>query len=72
MTMNFFSRILTVSQTEDTHAAAWGGYSVLGRVRLSDGLVVLKRESVGGLTPWFLKFPIDISMTVNWAGFNPS
>jgi|HubBroStandDraft_6_1064221.scaffolds.fasta_scaffold7481000_1 hypothetical protein len=37
-----------IYQTEDRHAAAWGAYTVLGRVRLSDGLIVLSRESVRG------------------------
>jgi hypothetical protein len=35
-----------VRQTEDRHAAAWGGYRYMGRIRPSDGLIVLLREPV--------------------------
>lgn len=33
-------------QTDDPYASAWGAFKIFGRVRLSDGLVVLRRESV--------------------------
>ncbi|KAF8628574.1 hypothetical protein AX17_005970 [Amanita inopinata Kibby_2008] len=35
-------------QTDDRHAAAWGAYTVIGRVRLDDGLVMLSRQSMDG------------------------
>ena len=33
-------------QTEAPHATAWNGYKYIGRIRPSDGLVVLLREPV--------------------------
>jgi hypothetical protein len=35
-----------MQQTDDRHAAAWGNFHFLGRVRLSDGLMVVSREAV--------------------------
>lgn len=32
-------------QTDDPYATAWGEFKIIGRVRLTDGLIVLKRES---------------------------
>ncbi|KAJ6625940.1 hypothetical protein B0H10DRAFT_2211476 [Mycena sp. CBHHK59/15] len=37
--------VFVTGQTDDPHAKAWGSFDVRGRVRLSDGLVVLRRES---------------------------
>ncbi|KAJ7054708.1 hypothetical protein C8F01DRAFT_483054 [Mycena amicta] len=41
--------ILVTGQTDDPYASAWGHFKIIGRVRLSDGLIVLRRESVAGL-----------------------
>ena len=35
-----------VPQTEEPYATAWIGYKYIGRIRPSDGLVVLLREPV--------------------------
>ncbi|KAF8626687.1 hypothetical protein AX15_004771 [Amanita polypyramis BW_CC] len=40
--------IIVTGKTEGRHAAAWGAYSVIGRVRLGDGLVMLRRQSLNG------------------------
>ncbi|KAJ7756333.1 hypothetical protein B0H16DRAFT_698707 [Mycena metata] len=39
--------VLVTGQTDDPYASAWGAFKIFGRVRLSDGLVVLRRESAG-------------------------
>ncbi|KAK7055507.1 hypothetical protein R3P38DRAFT_1358485 [Favolaschia claudopus] len=41
--------IIIAGQTDDPYASAWGAFKLVGRVRLTDGLIVLKRESVAGL-----------------------
>ncbi|KAJ7153442.1 hypothetical protein C8R43DRAFT_445931 [Mycena crocata] len=41
--------VIVTGQTDDPYASAWGAFKVFGRVRLSDGLIVLRRESVTGL-----------------------
>ncbi|KAK2460389.1 hypothetical protein APHAL10511_007554 [Amanita phalloides] len=41
--------IIVTGETDDEHAAAWGAYSIFGRVRLDDGLVMLQRQSLNGL-----------------------
>ncbi|KAJ7353132.1 hypothetical protein DFH08DRAFT_60456 [Mycena albidolilacea] len=41
--------VIVAGQTDDPYASAWGAFKIIGRVRLSDGLIVLRRESVAGL-----------------------
>nr|GAT49654.1 predicted protein [Mycena chlorophos] len=41
--------VFVTGKTDDPYASAWGDFRIVGRVRLSDGLVVLSRESVAGL-----------------------
>ncbi|KAG1740668.1 hypothetical protein EDB19DRAFT_1908418 [Suillus lakei] len=36
--------VIITGVTEDRYAAAWGGYRYMGRIRPSDGLIVLLRE----------------------------
>ncbi|KAG1842392.1 hypothetical protein DFJ58DRAFT_56735 [Suillus subalutaceus] len=36
--------VIITGVTEDRYAAAWGGYRYIGRIRPSDGLIVLLRE----------------------------
>lgn len=38
--------VIVTGKTDSRHAAAWGAFHVLGRIRLVDGLVVLARESL--------------------------
>ncbi|KAF9458703.1 hypothetical protein BDZ94DRAFT_75155 [Collybia nuda] len=40
--------VLITGKTDDRHAAAWGGFHFLGRIRLPDGLMVVSREALGG------------------------
>ncbi|KAJ7146190.1 hypothetical protein C8R44DRAFT_756817, partial [Mycena epipterygia] len=58
--------VIVTGQTDDPYATAWGGFKVFGRVRLSDGLVVLKRESVAGLGTTLLRG--YMSSSHNFAG----
>lgn len=43
-------------QTDDRYTAAWGAVYVLGRVRLTDGLVILSRECVCSIQTSSLPF----------------
>ncbi|TFK36577.1 hypothetical protein BDQ12DRAFT_686654 [Crucibulum laeve] len=47
--------VLITGKTDDRHAAAWGQYNVLGRVRLADGLMVLIRTPFSGGVPQILR-----------------
>ncbi|KAJ7630088.1 hypothetical protein DFH06DRAFT_1056744, partial [Mycena polygramma] len=47
--------VIVVGQTEDQYAAAWGAFKITGRVRLTDGMIVLRRESVAGLGTTLLR-----------------
>ncbi|KAJ7456989.1 hypothetical protein FB451DRAFT_1275531 [Mycena latifolia] len=47
--------VIVTGQTDDPYATAWGAFKIFGRVRLSDGLVVLRRESVVGLGTTLLR-----------------
>ncbi|KAJ7454950.1 hypothetical protein B0H11DRAFT_2068312 [Mycena galericulata] len=47
--------VLITGQTDDPYANAWGAFKIVGRVRLSDGLVVLRRESIAGLGTTLLR-----------------
>ncbi|KAL4065503.1 hypothetical protein V8B97DRAFT_2025765 [Scleroderma yunnanense] len=38
--------VIVVGETEEPYATAWNGYKYIGRIRPSDGLVVLLREPV--------------------------
>jgi len=38
--------IIVTGKTNNRHDAAWGGYTFIGRVRLSDGLIILLREPI--------------------------
>jgi len=40
--------VIITGKTDDEHAAAWGDYTIIGRVRLDDGLVMLQRHSLNG------------------------
>ncbi|KAJ7938461.1 hypothetical protein B0H13DRAFT_1943147 [Mycena leptocephala] len=42
-------------QTDDPYATAWGEFKIIGRVRLTDGLIVLKRESIADLGTTILR-----------------
>ncbi|KAJ7222214.1 hypothetical protein GGX14DRAFT_662887 [Mycena pura] len=41
--------VLVTGQTDDPYASAWGAFKIFGRIRCSDGLIVLRRDSVAGL-----------------------
>ncbi|KAJ6463539.1 hypothetical protein C8R45DRAFT_522616 [Mycena sanguinolenta] len=41
--------VIVAGQTDDPYASAWGEFKIIGRVRLTDGLIVMRRESVAGL-----------------------
>ncbi|KAJ7607346.1 hypothetical protein FB45DRAFT_429692 [Roridomyces roridus] len=58
--------VLITGQTDDPYAAAWGAFKVFGRVRLSDGLVFLRRESIAGLGTTLLRG--YLSSSNNFAG----
>ncbi|KAJ7161047.1 hypothetical protein C8R46DRAFT_1106343 [Mycena filopes] len=47
--------VLVMGQTDDPYASAWGAFKIFGRVRLSDGLIVLRRESVSGMGTTLLR-----------------
>ncbi|KAF7297340.1 hypothetical protein MIND_00967400 [Mycena indigotica] len=47
--------VLVTGQTDDPYATAWGHFKFVGRIRMSDGLVVLRRESVAGLGTTILR-----------------
>ncbi|KAF7369816.1 hypothetical protein MVEN_00314300 [Mycena venus] len=47
--------VIVTGQTDDPYASAWGAFKIIGRVRLSDGLIVLRRESVAGLGTTILR-----------------
>lgn len=37
--------VIVTGKTEPRHAAAWGDFNFIGRIRLADGLITLKRVS---------------------------
>ncbi|KAJ7270649.1 hypothetical protein B0H12DRAFT_1307001 [Mycena haematopus] len=47
--------VIIAGQTDDPYASAWGAFKIIGRVRLTDGLIVLRRESVAGLGTTILR-----------------
>ncbi|KAJ6578801.1 hypothetical protein DFH09DRAFT_347935 [Mycena vulgaris] len=58
--------VIVTGQTDDPYASAWGAFNILGRVRLSDGLIVLRRDSVAGLGTTLLRGYLSSSQ--NFAG----
>ncbi|KAJ7092488.1 hypothetical protein B0H15DRAFT_175999 [Mycena belliarum] len=58
--------VIVTGKTDDPYANAWGAFKVFGRVRLSDGFIVLRRESVAGLGTTLLRGYLSSSQ--NFAG----
>ncbi|KAJ7699322.1 hypothetical protein B0H17DRAFT_306967 [Mycena rosella] len=58
--------VIVTGQTDDPYATAWGAFKIFGRVRVSDGLIVLRRESVAGLGTTLLRGYMSSSQ--NFAG----
>ncbi|SJL11037.1 uncharacterized protein ARMOST_14438 [Armillaria ostoyae] len=58
--------IIVTGQTEPRHAAAWGDFDFIGRIRLADGLITLKRVSVSNLGDTILRG--QLTSTHNFVG----
>ncbi|KAJ7730271.1 hypothetical protein DFH07DRAFT_849238 [Mycena maculata] len=58
--------VIVTGQTDDPYATAWGAFNIFGRVQLSDGLIVLRRESITGLGTTLLRGYMSSSQ--NFAG----
>ncbi|KAJ6554483.1 hypothetical protein B0H19DRAFT_1377351 [Mycena capillaripes] len=58
--------VIVTGQPDEPYAAAWGAFKIIGRVRLTDGFIVLRRESVSGLGTTILRGYMTSSQ--NFAG----
>ncbi|KAK0200783.1 hypothetical protein DFS33DRAFT_1386705 [Desarmillaria ectypa] len=58
--------VIVTGKTEPRHAAAWGDFNFIGRIRLADGLTTLKRVSVSNLGDTILRG--QLTSTHNFVG----
>ncbi|KAK0457117.1 uncharacterized protein EV420DRAFT_1551521 [Desarmillaria tabescens] len=58
--------VIVTGKTEPRHAAAWGDFNFIGRIRLADGLITLKRISVSNLGDTILRG--KLTSTHNFVG----